>query len=208
VAERVDQMMQAKAAREKELKENRDTEMKEMMDQIHAQEQAKKQEVDFEQALKEWQSQDDMLSPQSPASPLSPGSPLSPSWEEVDFIGENALFISQDKSKGTVFDEKQMAQINDGQWDCLGECTTAALDCRTDPVNGDCVERTSFDYKDKQGIRFRPNEPKQSSVLGDCWLISAIATVATRPEMLEKVFVKTDAERGLYGIRLFDQVWE
>ena len=39
-------------------------------------------------------------------------------------------------------------------------------------------------------------------------MISAIATVATRPEMLEKVFVKTDTERGLYGIRLFDQVWE
>ena len=129
-AECVEQMMQAKAAREKELKENRDKEMEEMMDQIHAQEQAKKQEVDFEQALKEWQSQDDMLSPQSPASPLSPGSPLSPSWKEANFIGENALFVSQDKSRGTVFDDKQMAQINKGHWDCLGEYTTAAFDCR------------------------------------------------------------------------------
>lgn len=44
--------------------------------------------------------------------------------------------------------------------------------------------------------------------LGDCWLLSAIAVCATRPDLLDRVFVRAEPEKGYYVVRLYkDGVW-
>jgi hypothetical protein len=47
-----------------------------------------------------------------------------------------------------------------------------------------------------------PNDIKQGS-LGDCWLLSAIACVASRPELLNKIFQHIDTNSGLYVVRFY-----
>ena len=44
--------------------------------------------------------------------------------------------------------------------------------------------------------------------LGDCWLLSAIATVASMPELVDKVCVARDEKVGVYGfIFQHDGIW-
>jgi hypothetical protein len=44
--------------------------------------------------------------------------------------------------------------------------------------------------------------------LGDCWLLSGIATVASMPELIEKVCVARDEKVGVYGfIFQHDGIW-
>jgi hypothetical protein len=59
---------------------------------------------------------------------------------------------------------------------------------------------------------FSPDDIKQGA-LGDCWLLAAIATVSTQPQLWGRVFQYVDVaeakKRGIYAIRLcVDGVWE
>jgi len=52
-------------------------------------------------------------------------------------------------------------------------------------------------------------EPRQGKI-GNCWLIAAVAEVAThRPDLISALFVAWDVERGVYGVRLWlNGAWE
>ena len=45
----------------------------------------------------------------------------------------------------------------------------------------------------------------QQGMLGDCWFLGALSVVAMRSELLEHLFVASDAESGKYVIRFFKE---
>eukprot|EP00931_Biecheleriopsis_adriatica_P056631 TRINITY_DN33564_c0_g1_i1.p1 TRINITY_DN33564_c0_g1~~TRINITY_DN33564_c0_g1_i1.p1 ORF type:complete len:1809 (+),score=334.40 TRINITY_DN33564_c0_g1_i1:35-5461(+) len=49
---------------------------------------------------------------------------------------------------------------------------------------------------------FEPNDIHQGG-LGDCWFLSAIACMCTRPDLLKKVFIYSDEDKGLYVVRFY-----
>ncbi|KAL0221484.1 hypothetical protein RCL1_001338 [Eukaryota sp. TZLM3-RCL] len=59
-------------------------------------------------------------------------------------------------------------------------------------------------HNDLKGSIFKatpaPDHVKQG-VLGNCWLISALAVVATRPELIKQIFVKDGGKAGLYILK-------
>jgi hypothetical protein len=53
-----------------------------------------------------------------------------------------------------------------------------------------------------------PGFDSSQGALGDCWFLSAISCVAMKPELLDKVFLKADPDKGYYVVRFFkDGAW-
>ena len=71
------------------------------------------------------------------------------------------------------------------------------------------VRRVSQTFSKPQFFVEGPNfSDVVQGVLGDCWFLSGLATVASMPELIEKICVARDEQVGVYGFTFQrDGVW-
>lgn len=72
------------------------------------------------------------------------------------------------------------------------------------------VRRVSQIFENPKFFADRPSSSDiNQGALGDCWFLSALATMSTSPGLIEKLCVARDEEIGVYGFIFFrDSQWE
>ncbi|EJC98426.1 cysteine proteinase [Fomitiporia mediterranea MF3/22] len=106
------------------------------------------------------------------------------------------LKIAQDcKRRNRRFRDIEF-NLADNKWDCL-HSPDVSFEDQSRPAD---ILRVTEIFENPE---FFVDEPSASDIvqgaLGDCWYLSAIAAVATKPELVKKLCVEHDKTVGVYG---------
>jgi hypothetical protein len=133
------------------------------------------------------------------ASSIGPGKGQSKRWKRASTIAKPSV-----NSKGLPIDgpnPDDVCQVRPG-W------TSARQQTPQHPVVVHCYTATCGLVRPARPSALPTVHTRTQGALGDCWFLSAISCVALKPELLDRVFVKADPDKGFYVVRFFkDGVW-